>query len=64
MHNLSPFNDHDNQSVGGIFFAIRVLNVLEREGGAVAKWSKVLLLREKINKNLAIPGLSLGLSNL
>ena len=29
-------------------------------GGAVAEWSKALLLREKINENHKIPGLPHG----
>ena len=33
-------------------------------GGAAAEWSKVLLLRGKINKNLKISGLPPGLGNL
>ena len=32
--------------------------------GAVAKWSKALLLREKINESLKIPGLPPCLGNL
>ena len=31
------------------------ISVTESKGGAVDEWSKVLLSREKINKNLEIP---------
>ena len=34
---------------------------LERLGGAVAEWSKALLLRKKINENQKIPGSPPGL---
>jgi len=33
-------------------------------GGAVAKWSKALLYREKINENQKIPGSPPGLGTL
>ena len=37
----------------------------DSHGGAVAEWSKALLLREKINENPPkIPGLHPGLGNL
>ena len=34
------------------------------QGGAVAEWSKALLVREKINENQKIPGSPPCLSNL
>ena len=33
-------------------------------GGALAEWSKGLLLREKIKKKLKDPGFDFGLANL
>ena len=46
------------------FFTTSKFKLAEFKGGAVAEWSMVLLLREKINKNQKIPGLPLDLGKV
>ena len=43
---------------------LKQTNSLGVQGCAIAKWSKVLQLSEKINENLKIPGSPTGLGNL